>query len=164
MAKDFENTINLDQMDDDDVRDLVRQRLEEADDFEADNVEVEVSDGQVRVEGRVGTEEERQHVEQVLTGLGANGYENNVVVDELARAERSEDPEMAVVEDEAVDDELGERGKLTSDTAEHLEPDTAGEQFGTHDMKKAIEQGQSYSPPDGPMQEGIGGGRGGERH
>ena len=164
MPKDFEGTINLDQMDDDDVRDLVLQRLDEAEDFDADSVEIEVSDGRVVVEGRVGTEEERQHVEQVLNAMGAEEYENNVVVDEIARAEHSEAADVAALEDDAVDDELGERGRNTSDTAEHLHPDTAGEQFGTHDMKKAIEQGQSYSPPDGPMQEGIGGGNGGERH
>ncbi|HUG38946.1 MAG TPA: hypothetical protein VMM12_00590 [Longimicrobiales bacterium] len=112
MPKDFENAINTDQLDDDDVRD----------------------------------------------------YENNVVVDEAARAEQSEAADIARLEDAAVDDELGERGETTSDTAEHLLPDTAGEQFGTHDMKKAIEQGQSYNPPEGPMQEGIEGGPQGERH
>lgn len=164
MAKDFENTLSTDQLDDGDVRDLVRQRLDEDADFDADSVDIEVRDGRVRVEGRVGTEEERQHVEQVLTALGAEDYENNVVVDELARVEHSEAADVAALEDDAVDDELGERGRVTSDTAEHLHPDTAGEQFGTRDMKKAIEQGQSYSPPDGPMQEGIGSGEGGERH
>ena len=164
MPKDFENTINTDQLDDDDIRDLVRQRLDEADDFEVDNVEVAVRDGQVLVEGRVGTDEERQHVEQVLTSLGVQDYENNVVVDEVVRAEHSEAADVASLEDAAIDDEMGERGRATSDTAEHLLADTAGEQFGTHDMQKAIEQGQSYTPPDGPMQEGIEGGPQGERH
>lgn len=164
MPKDFENTINTDQLDDGDIRDIVRQRLDDAEDFEVDNVEIEVTDGQVVVEGRVGTDEERQHVEQVLTAMGVQDYANNVVVDEVARAQHSEAADIASLEDAAVDDELGERGKATTDTAEHLLPDTAGEQFGTHDMKKAIEQGQSYSPPDGPMQEGIEGGPQGERH
>lgn len=164
MARDFEDAINTDQLDDSDIHDLVRQRLDEADDFDVDDVEIEVRDGHVAVEGRVGTDEERQRVEQVLTGLGVNDYENNVVVDEVVRAERSEAADVARIEDAAVEDELGERGKATSDTADHLMADTAGEQFGTHDMKRAIEQGQSYNPPDGPMQEGIEGGRTGEKH
>lgn len=164
MPRDYEDAINTDQLDDDDIRDLLRQRLDEADDFNVDEVDIEVRDGRVTVEGRVGTDEERHHVEQVLSGLGVQNYENNVVVDEAARAEYSEAADIANLEDAAVDDELGERGKATSDTAEHLNPDTRGEQFGTRDVKKAIEQGQSYTPPDGPMQEGIEGGRTGERH
>lgn len=164
MPKDFENTINTDQLDDDEIRELVRQRLNEAEDFEVDNVDVDVREGQIFVDGRVGTDEERQHVEQVLTAMGVQDYENNVVVDELVRAEHSEAADIASLEDAAVADELGERGKATTDTAEHLLPDTAGEQFGTRDMKKAIEQGQSYNAPDGPMQEGIEGGPQGERH
>lgn len=156
MPEDFENAINLDQLDDAEVRDLVRQRLNEAEDFDVDEVEVSVREGRVRVEGRVGTEEERQHVDQVLSGFGAEDFENNVIVDESRRAEHSDAADIAALEDAAIDDELGERGNVTSDMAEHLQPDTAGEQFGTHDMRKAIEQGQSYSPPEGPMQEGIG--------
>lgn len=164
MPKDFENAINIDQLDDRAIHDLVRQRLEEAADFDAGSVDIAVRDGHVRVEGRVGTEEERQHVAQVLTQLGAEEYQNDVVVDEARRAERSEAADVARLEDAAVDDELGERGKTTSDTAEHLRPDTRSEQVGTQDVKKAVEQGQSYTPPDGPMQEGIEGGPQGERH
>ncbi len=156
MSDDFENAINLDQLDDAEIRDLVRQRLTEAEDFDVDEVDVSVREGRVRVEGRVGTEEERQNVEQVLSGFGATDFENNVMVDESRRAERSDSADIAALEDAAVDDELGERGHATSDEAEHLQQDTASEQFGTRDPKKAIEQGMSYTPPDGPMQEGVG--------
>lgn len=156
MSDDFENAINLDQLDDAEVRDLVRQRLSEAEDFDVDEVDVSVREGRVRVEGRVGTEEERQHVEQVLSGFGATDFENNVMVDESRRAEQSDAADIAALEDAAVDDELGERGHATSDEAEHLQQDTSSEQFGTRDPKKAIEQGLSYTPPDGPMQGGVG--------
>lgn len=158
MPKDFEDALNLDQMDDDDIGELLRQRLDEAEEFDVDSVDIEVREGHVTVEGRVGTDQERQHVEQVLTALGAEDYDNNVVVDESTRAERSDAADIAHLEDSAVTDGLGERGKSTSDTAEHLQEDTASEQYGTRDMKKAIEQGQSFNPPDGPLQEGVGGG------
>ena len=156
MPNDFENAINLDQLDDAEVRDLVRQRLDEAEDFDVEEVDVSVRNGRVRVEGRVGTEEERQYVDQVLSGFGAEDFENVVIVDETRRAEQSQAADIAVLEDAVVEDQLGERGKATSDEAEHLQPDTAGEQFGTRDVRKAIEQGQSYTPPDGPVQEGVG--------
>lgn len=158
MSNDFEGTINLDQMDDGDIGELVRQRLDEDADFDVDDVDIEVSEGRIRVEGRVGTEGERQHVGQVLTGLGAQDFDNNVVVDENVRAQRSGAADTARVEDAMVDAPMGEPGKTTSDTAEHLLPDDAGDMKGTHDMQKAIQQGQSYNPPDGPVQEGAGGG------
>ncbi|HSH46231.1 MAG TPA: BON domain-containing protein [Longimicrobiales bacterium] len=158
MTRDFEDTVNFDQMDDDDIAELLRQHLDEAEEFDVESVEIEVRDGRVSVEGRVGTEQERQHVEQVLTALGAVEYDNNVVVDESTRAERSEAADIASLEDAAVTDAMGERAKSTSDTTEHLREDTAAEQFGTRDMKRAIEQGQSFNPPDGPLQEGTGGG------
>jgi hypothetical protein len=156
MAHDYEDAINLDQMTDEDVRDLVRERLDQADDFETDTIEIEVRGGRVRVEGRVGTDGERQYVDQVLTSLGAVDYDNNVVVDRLTRQERSEEADRARLEDTATEAPLGDTGSATSDTAEHLLPDDLGDMRGTRDMKKAIEEGKSYQPPDAPFQEGIG--------
>jgi hypothetical protein len=161
MAADYEDAINLDQMGDDDVRDLVLQRLEELDEFDADDIEVEVADGRVRVEGRVGTEGERQVVEQVMTGLGVVDYDNNVVVDRNVRASRAEAADIARLEDAAVDGPLGDPSSRSSETAQHFQDDTGSEIHGTRDMQKAIEEGQSYTPPQGPMQEGVGDG---ERH
>lgn len=158
MREDFEGTINLDQMDDEAIGDLVRQRLDEDNDFDVDDVEIDVSDGRISVEGRVGTEGERQHVAQVLTGLGSQNFDNNVMVDENVRAQRSDAADVAQLEDDAIDAPMGEPGKTTSDTAEHLMPDDEGDMNGTHDMQKAIQQGQSYNPPDGPVQEGHGDG------
>ena len=98
----------------------------------------------------------RQRVEQVLTVLGAQDYENDVVVDRNARAQRSEDPDLARLEEAAADDRLGDPGAATSDTADHLRDDVRGDQYGTRDVQKAIERGQAYEPPDGPVQEGAG--------
>jgi hypothetical protein len=161
MAHDFEDAINLDHLTDGDVRDLIRQQLDEAEAFDVDAVDIEVVDGRIRVEGRVGTDEERSHVEQVLSALGAVNYDNNVVVDPNARASRHEAADMARLEEASADDPLGDPGGSTSDTAEHLRPDARGEMHGTRDMQKAIEEGKSYNPPEGPLQEGIGEG---ERH
>jgi hypothetical protein len=155
MAHDYEDAINLDHLTDADVRALVRQHLDEADEFDADAVDIEVADGRIRLEGRVGTDGERAHVEQVLAALGAVDYDNNVVVDPNARATRHEAADMARLEDASAEAPLGDSGGTTSDTAEHLRPDDRGDMYGTRDMRKAIEEGKSYTPPDGPMQEGI---------
>ncbi|MEJ2502127.1 MAG: BON domain-containing protein [Gemmatimonadota bacterium] len=161
MPDDYEGTINVDQMDDDDIRALVRQVLDDAERFDPAGIDVSVREGHVAVEGRVGTEAERQRVEKALTGLGIHRYDNHVVVDENARALRADAADDARAEDAAAQAALGESGKTTTDTADHLRPDVAGDLHGTQDMKKAIEEGQSYTPPDDPMQEGI---RGGEQH
>jgi hypothetical protein len=156
MGHDYEDAVNPDQMTDEDVRDLVRQRLEESEEFDADSVDIDVVDGHIRVEGRVGTEGERQHVGQVMSALGLTEFENNVVVDPLARAERDEAADMARLEDSAATAGMGESGEATSDTAEHLRPNEAADLHGTRDVQEAIEGGRSYTPPDGPFQEGVG--------
>lgn len=161
MTRDFEDAINLDQMTDGDVRDLVRQQLDELDDFDVDAVDISVEDGRIRVEGRVGTEAERQHVDQVITSLGATAYANNLTVDEVARAQRAEAADVARIEDAEASASVGESGKSTSDTAEHLETGDRSDLYGTKDVGEAIEEGRSYTPPDGPVQEGI---EGDERH
>lgn len=161
MPRDFEDAVNLDQMDDEDIGELIRQRLNEDADFDVDTVDVDVQEGHVSVGGRVGTEGERQHVEQVLDSLGATAFDNHVVVGENARAQRAEGADEARAEDAAATAAVGESGKNTSDTAEHLQPDDAGELYGTRDPRKTIEEGKSYTPPEGPTQEGV---EGDERH
>ncbi len=161
MTRDYEGAINLDQMTDEDVCDLVRQRLGEDEEFDADNVEVSMSGGRVVVDGRVGTEGERQYVDQTLSALGATDFDNNVVVDETRRAERSEAADIARMEDDANQAPLGESAKRTTDSADHRLDQDSDELYGTQDLKKAIEEGDTYVPPTGPVQEGI---RGDENH
>lgn len=154
---DFENTLNLEQMTDVDVEELVHQQLGEDDAFNADTVEIDVEDGTIRVSGRVGTEAERQRVSQILTSLGATGFENDVVVDEAARARRDDAADIAHVEDQEARAQIGESGKATTDTAEHLSEDRSDRLYGTKDVRKAVEEGTPYTPPDRPVQEGVAG-------
>ena len=158
---DFEDTLNLEQMDDPDVAELVRQQLDEDEAFNPDAVEIDVAEGHITVAGRVGTEAERQRVDQVLTGLGATDYDNNVVVDEAARAQRAGPADGAHIEDQEARAQIGESGKATTDTAEHLHEDRSDRLYGTKDRKKATEEGIPYTPPDRPVQEGV---EGDEQH
>jgi hypothetical protein len=77
-------------MDDDDVGELIRQKLDEDATSTWTRWSIEVRNGRVVVEGRVGSEGERQHVDQVLSALGATDFDNNVVVDSNTRAQRSD--------------------------------------------------------------------------
>lgn len=158
---DFEQALNLEQMTDRDVEDLVRQQLDEDDSFNADNVAVTVDGGRITVSGRVGTEAERQRVDQTLSALGATDFDNEVVVDEATRARRADAADEAHVEDAGARAQLGEAGKATTDTAEHLRESPSDDLYGTKDMKKAIEEGTPYTPPDRPVQEGV---EGDEQH
>ncbi|HSJ14605.1 MAG TPA: BON domain-containing protein [Longimicrobiales bacterium] len=155
MGEDFEGMYDLSSMDDGEIRALIREQLEDYPELDVDRVDVAVVEGRVTLGGRVGTEQEYQAIEHVVTDvLGISEVHNDLVVDALTRGEQAD----------AADDALAERmqneglssggASRTEDSAEHLLTDTAAEQFGTRDMGEAIERGYSYNPPDSPVQEG----------
>lgn len=155
MADDYEEVYDLEAMADDELRELIVQKLREDGDLDLDLIDVRVETGQVRLEGRVGTEQESRQAEQIVTDvLGITNATNELVVDELMRGERSEAADVAAMEDLRAEPALGEGGHRTADTAEHLLADTEHEQFGTSDPKEAIERGFSYNPPTRPLQDG----------
>ena len=158
MATDYENVHHIEDMDDGEIRDLILQELEEIPEIDVDLLDVEVDEGRVKIGGRLGTEEELQQVEQLVTDvLGIADFTSDMVIDELVRGERSEDPIEALVEDAEVEDQLGEpQGdeRFVTESSDHLEEDLAGDAYGTHDVQDAIEKGQSYEPPDRPPQMG----------
>lgn len=158
MATDYENVHHIEDMDDEEIRDLILQELEQIPEVDVELLDVEVTDGKVTVSGRVGTEEEIQAVEQLVSDvLGIADLTSDMVVDELVRGERSEDTVEARVEDEEVQDQLGEpQGDQvhSTESSDHLQEDLVGDAYGTHDVQDAIEKGQSYEPPDRPPQMG----------
>jgi len=156
MAEDFENLYGTDQMDDGDLRDLVCQELGEYPEIDRDLIDVTVTGGHVKLSGRVGTEQEYQQIEAVVTDvLGLKDVTNELLIDELVRGERLEAADSAVADTREFTPQTGEGEEQTSDTAEHLLPDTAAEQFGVHDTQRAIAEGYAYEAPDRPIQEGT---------
>jgi BON domain len=157
MARDFEDIFRLDDLNDDDLRALVREQLTEYESIDADNILVTAANGEVVLAGRVGTEEERRVAERILSDvIGLKRYRNDLVVDEIRRDE----------EPEAVDDHLagsrerhgeplGRRPENVDDEAEHLDEDLDARMFGTHDVQSAIERGTAWNPPDEPTPEGF---------
>jgi hypothetical protein len=159
MAHDFENTDDLEDLSDREIRGLVRDRLAEHRGIDINDIEVHVVNGVVQLAGRVGTEAERRVAEHVVTDVvGIPEVDNQLVVDALRRAESPE-----AVDDHLADEEdragllLGDRPVPLSPEAEHLEEDLDSRLFGTTDVGNAIESGTAWTPPDSPTPEGLSG-------
>lgn len=156
MAHDFEDIDNIEDLSDDELRGLVRDRLREHRGLDVADITVGVRDGEVHLSGRVGTEGERRVAERVLTdSLGIAAVRNDLVVDSLRRAESPE----ATDDSEADEEEhsgllLGDRPVPHSPEAEHLEENLDSRLFGTTDVGSAIQDGTSWNPPMSPTQEG----------
>jgi hypothetical protein len=155
MAGDYEGMYDLSSMDDGEIGELIREQLEDYAELDVERVEVAVEEGRVTLSGRVGTEQEYQAVEHVVTDvLGILDVRNDMVVDALTRGEQDEAADVALAERLTREGVSSGGANRTEDSAEHLLTDTAAEQFGTQDMGEAIERGYSYNPPDSPVQEG----------
>lgn len=143
-------------MTDDEIRSVVRDHLREYPNLDPDWIDVDVRDGVVTLSGRVGTDAEVQVAEAVLDDvLGLDDYVNELVVDELHRAETPEAADDAATAEAEVDDQIGEPASQQSDTAEHLQEDLDSESFGTHDAGEAVRGGSTYVPPDRPVGDGY---------
>ena len=143
-------------MSDDEIRDLVVQQLREYPNIDADWIEVQVKDGFVTLNGRVGTDDEVQIAEAVLDDvIGIETYANALVVDETHRFEAPEAVDDLLALEEESDTHLGRPNDNQSDTAGHLVEDLESETFGTHDMGEAIQDGIPYIPPDRPVGDGY---------
>ena len=157
MARDFENIDDVDDLDDDELRQLVRDRLAEHRGLDLADITVTVHDHVVALDGRVGTDGERRVAERIVTDLvGVSEVQNNLFVDQLRRAESPE-----AVDDHLADEDehsgllLGDRAVPLSPEAEHLQEDLDSRLFGTSDVGNAIHNGTPWNPPTAPTQEGI---------
>lgn len=156
MAKGYDDVYDVEAMDDGELRSLIVQLLGDEPSVDTEGVEVAVRNGVVRVRGRLGTEDEVEAVERIIVDrLGIDEFENELVIDELVRVEQSEAADDAATDGDRRSYDRNQRGDRTDPEAEHLMEDVEGELYGTEDLQKAIEQGESYSPPDAPHEEGT---------
>jgi len=95
--------------------------------------------------------------EHVVTDvLGISAVENRIFIDPIRRAESP----MAI-DDHLVDLEehegllLGDRAVPLSPEVEEVTDDPDAELYGTTDVRKVIEEGTSWIPPESPTQEGL---------
>ena len=156
MAHDFENIDDVEDLSDNELRQLVRDRLGQHRGLDPRDITVSVQDHVVALDGRVGTEGERRIAERVVTDVvGVPTVRNNLFVDSLRRAESPE-----AVDDHLADEDehagllLGDRAVPLSPEAEHLREDLDSRMFGTTDVHNAIANGTSWVPPTSPTQEG----------
>lgn len=157
MARDFEDVHDTDDLSDDELRSLVREHLAADSALDIDDLTINVKDGRVLLDGRVGTDEERRIAEHIVTDvLGLEDYENNIFVDPVRRAMTSEDVEENLTEEEATEGRLlGDRPVNISPETESVEEDEDAMLYGTTDVGHAIEEGTAWIPPEAPTPEGY---------
>ena len=159
MAHDYEDIHDIDDLSDDELRELVRSRLAESNAIDADDISVQVEGGRVILAGRVGTEAEMRIADHIVTdSLGIVELENTIVVDAIRRADSPE----AMDDHDAAEEEtkgllLGDRAVPINPEAEHLEEDLDGRLFGTTDVTKSTAEGMAWIPPESPTPEGLSG-------
>jgi hypothetical protein len=157
MAGDFEDTYDLENLSDRELRDLVREHLEASTALDIDDITVRIEDGVVVLEGRVGDAGEEQVAEHVLTDiLGITKFRNELVSDPNRRAESP----MAIDEHLADEDRhdgllLGDKAVSLTDESQHLADSAEDDSEGTSDVMKATESGRPWIPPESPTPEGI---------
>lgn len=159
MARDFENLDDLDDLSDDELRQLVKDHLATNHSLDAAEIAVRVEDGVVHLAGRVGTEVERRVAEHVVTDvIGIEQVENDLVIDPIRRAESP-----TAIDDHLVDEAehsgllLGDRPLPLEPSADHLDEDEDAQvrAFGSTDIQKAIEKAEPWVPPESPTPEGL---------
>ena len=157
MARDFEDVNDIDDLSDDELRGLVREHLASDSALDIDDLSVHVRDGLVRLEGRVGTDEERRIAEHIVTDvLGLENYENNIFVDPMRRAANPEATDENLAEEEATEGRLlGDRPVGISPEVEERVDDEDAILYGTTDVGRAIEEGTAWIPPEAPTPEGV---------
>ncbi len=159
MARDYEDFSSIDDLDDDELRQLVRDRLAEHPTLEIDEITVHVEDGTIRLEGRVGTEAELRIADHVLTDVvGVASFDNQLLVDANRRDETPMDIEdHLVAESETAGTIFGEMPPQTTDEVHQARGDEDIDErtFGTTNYQDAVAHGTAYEPPDGPTPEGM---------
>jgi hypothetical protein len=159
MARDFDDLHDIDNLSDRELRDLVREHLAASTALDLDDITVRVENGCVVLEGRVGDAGEDQVAEHVLTDvLGISNFQNNLVVDQVRRAESPIEIDDHLADEDAHEGLLlGDRPVSLTDESAHLAdkaPDE--EQHGTTNVQKAIENAEGWIPPESPTPEGMG--------
>lgn len=159
MESDFENISDIDNLSDRELRQLVRDRLDDHEGIDPEDITVIVRNGVLNLSGRVGSEGELRIADHVITDqLGIVEYENELVVDSIRRATSPEAIDDHNAEEEAHEGLLlGDRAVPLSDESEHLEENILAEVEGTTDVHRSIEGAIPWVPPESPTPEGFAG-------
>jgi hypothetical protein len=163
MERDFENIHDIDNLSDDELRQLVRQHLAAHNMLDTDYIDVRIDNGVVVLGGRVGTDGERRVAQHVVTDLlGITSVRNEILIDATHRAESPEAVDDHLVEEERTEGLLlGDKPQPFDDEArpgDGAEPYALDKHlFGTTDVQDAIAGGTAWIPPEAPTPEGMAG-------
>jgi hypothetical protein len=163
MERDFENIHDIDNLSDDELRQLVRNHLAAHNMLDPDYIDVRIDGGVVVLGGRVGTEGERRVAQHVVTDvLGITSVRNEILIDPLHRGESPEAVDDHLVEEERTEGLLlGDKPQPFGDEAQPVDGDDPysvnKHLFGTTDVHDAIAGGTTWVPPESPTPEGIAG-------
>jgi hypothetical protein len=159
MADDFDNSDEIQNLSDDELKRYILDEFRSRKAFDVNDIGVEVNDGAVRLTGRVGTEEELRIIDHVITDvISARNVTNEIVIDEIRRAESPE-----AIDEHIADEEehggllLGDVPRPISPEADHLADIADDGSVGTHDVQESIESAEPWIPPESPTPEGLGG-------
>lgn len=157
MADDFDNSDEIQNLSDDELKQYVLGELRSQKAFDVDDITVDVNEGKVTLSGRVGTEEELRIIDHVLTDvIAVKTMDNQIVIDETRRAESPEAIDEHIADEEAHSGlMLGDVPMPLSPEAEHLADTGSIESEGTHDVSEAIESAEPWIPPESPTPEGT---------
>lgn len=159
MADDFDNSDEIQNLSDDELKRYVLDVLRSEKAFDVNDITVHVNDGAVRLSGRVGTESELRIIDHVLTDvIAVRDFDNEIVVDDIRRAQSPE-----AIDEHLADEEehaglmLGDVARPFSPEAEHLADRDSDDVGGTYDVQDAIEGAEPWIPPESPTPEGLSG-------
>jgi BON domain len=156
MAHDYEDMHNIEELEDAELRDLVREQLDEHPSLDIREISVLVANGHVTLSGRVGTDGERRIAEHLLTDvLGVTDFTNDLMIDPTHRAESPEASDEQIVDGAGNDAAVGDVEVPFSAEAEHLADELQDDLAGTTDYTRVMEDGMTWNPPDGPTPEGM---------
>ena len=159
MAQDYEDFSSTDDLSDEELRQLVRDRLGEHPTIDLDDLTVHAEEGTIRIEGRVGTENELRIIDHVLTDLvGLASFDNQIVVDAIRRVDTPLDiDDHNEMERASAGAMFGEMPPQNTDTVHEArgDEDLDERMFGTTNYQDAVAHGTAYIPPDAPTPEGL---------
>lgn len=159
MADDFDNSDEIQNLSDDELKRYILDELRTQKAFDVNDITVYVKEGAVRLAGRVGTEEELRIIDHIMTDLiPVRTLDNQLVIDEIRRAQSPD-----AIDEHIVDEEehsgllLGDVARPLSPEAEHLADMGSDDSEGTHDVQESIESAEPWIPPESPTPEGVAG-------
>jgi len=159
MADDFDNSDEIQNLSDDELKRYILDELRSQKAFDVNDIDVDVNGGAVRLTGRVGTEEELRIIDHVLTDvISVRNVDNELVVDAIRRAQSPEAIDEHLADEDAHSGLLlGDVPRPFSPEAEHLADMGVDDSEGTHDVQESIESAEPWIPPESPTPEGLSG-------